>query len=112
MIDHDLDTAIDKITGFDLLNENKISPLINPPKPCVSPKQKRDNILHIQHQVLEELKWHCHERRIIIEQNNVFEPIQPFNPIASILYTIQHLAFKQELKNLENTIKTEFKIHF
>ena len=55
MIDHDLDTAIDKITGFDLLNENKISPLINPPKPCVSPKQKRDNILHIRHQVLEEL---------------------------------------------------------
>ena len=33
-------TLIDKITGFDLLNENKIFPLLHPPKPRVSPKQK------------------------------------------------------------------------
>ena len=47
VIDHDSDTVIDKITGFDLLNENKIFPLLHPPKPRVSPKQKRDNILLI-----------------------------------------------------------------
>jgi Aspartyl protease len=56
VIDHDADTAIDKLTGFDLLNENKSSPLLIPTTPRLSPKQKRDNILHIRRQVLEELQ--------------------------------------------------------
>ena len=80
VIDHDSDTVIDKITGFDLLNENKISPLLHPPKPRVSPKQKRDNILLIQRQVLEELKWRC--TNVVLFLNKIMYSNQ-FNPLIT-----------------------------
>ena len=101
VIDHDAaDTAIGKTTGFDLLNENKLNPLIVPPPHPISPKHKCDTILCARWQVLKELKWRCAERRQTLELKNMFETCTPINYIASIKNTIQHLASKQELLNL------------
>ena len=108
VVDHDLDTAICKSTGFDLLNENKPIPLITPAVPPISPKQKRDTILRSRRQMLEELKWHCAERLKKLENNGLFEPLKPLNHIASIRYTIERLASLQELLNKEKELKIEF----
>ena len=108
VVDHELDTAICKSTGFDLLNENKIIPLTTPTPPQLSPKQKRDTILQTRRQVLEELKWRCAERLKVLEQNNSFEPLRPLDHIASIRNTIERLASKQELLDKENKLKNEF----
>ena len=112
VIDHDSDTAIDKTCGFDILNENAAHPLITPKLPRLSPKEKRDSILHTRRQVLSELKWTCAERLRFLEQNNGFENVTPFNPIASIRKTIERLASQTELQNLENKIKSEYKSIF
>jgi hypothetical protein len=109
VIDHELDTAIDKTTGFDLLNENKPSPLITPLSSKSSPKQQRETILQTRRQVLEELKWRCAERHKTLSDNNLYEPIAPLNHIASIRNTIELLASKQNLINLETEVKSEFK---
>ena len=108
IVDHELDTAICKTSGFDLLNENKPCPLTTPPIPQLSPKWKCDTILHICWQVLEELKWRCSNRLQTLEQNNLFEPLQPLNHIASIRTTIEHLASKQDLLDREKKLKAEF----
>ena len=108
VIDHELDTAIDKSTGFDLLNENKPCPLITPLPPQISPKQKRAKILRTRRQVLEELKWRCAERRQVLEQNNLFGTTTAICHISSIKNTIRRLASKQELSILEASIKEEF----
>jgi hypothetical protein len=60
VIDHDSDTAIDKSTGFDLLNEAKCSPLITTPsKVYRSPKDKCKDVLRVRRQVFKELQWAC-----------------------------------------------------
>lgn len=114
IIDHDSDTAIDKISGFDLLNENKPSSLSSPHPPSkrLSPLQKHNNILHVRCQVMEELSWHCKEHRLVLEQNNLFNSVTPFNPIAAITNTILHLASQQELLTLEENIKNDYKSLF
>jgi Reverse transcriptase (RNA-dependent DNA polymerase)/Aspartyl protease len=109
VIDHDADTAIDKLSGFDLLNENKPSALTTLSPRRLSPKQRRDTLLHNRRLMIEELKWRCHERRIVLEQNNLFESTTSHNYIASIRDTIQRLASKQELQHLETSMKEEFK---
>jgi hypothetical protein len=111
VIDHELDTAIDKTTGFDLLHENNPSPLTTPSRvlTSTSPKHKRDTILHIRRQVLEELKWRCMERRQKLDENNLFESTLPLNHIASIRNTIQRLASTQDILDLETKVKNEFK---
>ena len=108
VIDHDADTAIDKITGFDLLNENKPSPLLTPPPPKISPKQKRNSILYIRRKVLEELKWKCAQRLEVLQKDNNLEAITPFNPIALIKQRIEYLATKEQLIKFDNDIKDEY----
>ena len=84
VIDHELDTAVVKDTGFDLLHQNAPSPLITPLPLKLSPKQRRDNLQRVKREVLAELKCRCAERLQVLEQNDYFEKIPPFNPIASI----------------------------
>jgi hypothetical protein len=108
VIDHDADTAIDKTTGFDLLNENKSSPLIIPKQPKLFPKQKRDLILHIQRKVLEELKWKCAQRLQFLQQTNSFEKITLFNPIALIKDRIEYLATQEQLSKLDSDVKQDY----
>ena len=108
VVDHELDTAICKTSGFDLLNEDKPCPLTTPKILQTSPKQKRDTILHTRRQVMEELKWRCAERLLTLENNNAFETLKPLNHIASIRHTIERLASQQELLSREAKLKNEF----
>ena len=108
VIDHELDTVIDKKTGFDLLNENKALPLLSPSTPLMSPKAKRDSILHIRRKVLEELKWKCAARCKTLEKTEGFELIAPFNPICLIKERIEILASIQHLQKLDSNIKEEY----
>jgi hypothetical protein len=112
VIDHDADTAIDKTSGFDLLNENKPHPALTPSTPKSSPKQRRDSILHTRRKVLEELKWKCAERLQLLQNNNSFEEIKPFNPIASIKERIEYFATHEQLTKLDNDIKIEYSENF
>jgi hypothetical protein len=109
VIDHELDTAIHKPTGFDLLNENKPCPLITPLPLSRSPKQIRDKIERVKREVLAELKCRCAERLQVLEQNNYFDKIPSFNPVASILKTIELLASKEHLQKLNSDLKDGFK---
>src|ERR1700678_1897908 len=43
------------------------------------------------------------------EQNDYFEKIPPFNPVASIQKTIKLLASKEHLQKLNSDLKEEFK---
>jgi hypothetical protein len=108
VIDHDLDTAIEKNTGFDLLNETKPSILLTPTPPILSPKQKRDSINHNRHRFLAELKLKCNERRKELEASNAFEKVTLFNPIAVIMEKIAFLASQQHLNKLDDEIKEEY----
>jgi hypothetical protein len=108
VIDHDADTAIAKDSGFDLLNEESYTPPLKSVPSRLSPKQKREQIIHIRRQLVQELKLRCEERKKYLEHNNLLETITPPNYIASIKSTIQRLSSKQELLDLENNLKSEF----
>ena len=62
VIDHELDTAIDKLYGFDLLHENAPSSLLKRQPKKLMPKQKRDCILYDRHELIKELKDTCEHR--------------------------------------------------
>jgi hypothetical protein len=108
IIDHDLDTAIAKDSGFDLLHENRPSSLTTPQSPRLSPKQKRDTVLQTRRHVLEELKWQCAARGKLLDENHTTLTLPLQNYIASINNTIKQLALKQELLTLETNLKEEF----
>jgi hypothetical protein len=55
------------------------------------------------------LKCICAEQLQVLEQNDCFEKIPPFNPIASIQNTIELLALKKHLQKLNSDLKEEFK---
>ena len=114
IIDHDSDIAIDKISGFDLLNENKSSSLSSPHPSSnhLSPLQKCNNILHVCCQVMEELSWHCKECRLVLKQDNLFESVTSFNPIGAITSTVLCLASQKDLLTLNENIKNDFKSFF
>ena len=108
IIDHELDTAIAKESGFDLLNENLPSSLTTPLTPHLSPKQKRATILRTRRQVLEELRWRCADQRNVLDKDHTTLTLPRINFIASINDTIRRLASKQELLALETKLKDEF----
>ena len=109
VIDHESRMAIDKNCGFDLLNENTSCRVATPISPTLSPKQKRMLILKHKKNVLCELKIKCAERLHLLQSNNLFETITPFNPIAAITSRIQTLASQTKLSQLEQEIKHEYR---
>ena len=75
----------------------------------MSPKQRRDSIQHIKREVQAKLKCRCAKRLQVLEQNDYFDKIPSFNPVASILKTIELLASKEHLQKLNSELKDEFK---
>ena len=108
VIDHDCDTAINKDTGFDLLNESAFIQHKKKSYSQLSPKQKRLDILHIRRQVSQELKLRCAEHLETLERNHYFKPIPEPNYIASLKNTIERLASKQDLRDRESKLKADF----
>jgi hypothetical protein len=109
VIDHADRTAVDKNSGFDLLNEKSFTRRDTPPHASLSPKQKCLLILKQKKILLNELKSILKDRLLQYEQNNLFEIVQPFNHIAAITNRIHELASQKRLSKMETNIKHEFK---
>ena len=85
VIDHELDTAIDKLSGFDLLHENAPSSLLKRQPKKLMPKQKHDHILYDCRELIKELKDTCKLCRQPLQDADAFEKITLHNPIALIM---------------------------
>ena len=66
-------------------------------------------VLKHKKNVLCELKIKCSQRLHRLELNNLFEPVQPFNPFAVIMSHIQTLMCQKNLFKLEENIKYKFR---
>lgn len=107
VIDHDLRTAIDKKTDFDLLK-----PLKNVHEPrriSLTKKQKTKYIKECRKLLLVELKWRCSMRRDELENSNAFEVVREVDIGGAIAATIQRLASTDVLNKYERDLKKEFK---
>ena len=98
-------TAIQRDTGFDLLNEDAL-PLPPPPKP--HRLERRKQFKQQWKACLAELKDVCNIRRKRLESEKAFETIRPFNYIAAIKTTIENLAHEDANNKLAEEIMDEF----
>jgi hypothetical protein len=98
VVDHEARTAIDKTCNFDLLN------LTRCPRPTVkrplSPKQKYNRVIKFRKLMLTELKLRCAQQLSLLEKNNFFESVKPFDAIAAIRIKIESLASQNRLDML------------
>jgi hypothetical protein len=102
-----LHTAIDKSCNFDILNESA-TPHVHK-HIMIPPEKRREEILCLRKTLLTELKLKCAEHLRSLIENNQFEPVKQINVIAAIKNSIQLLALKEHLLDLENTLKKEYK---
>lgn len=107
VVDHSLCSAVDKTCGFDLLNECA-TPILHK-RPTVSPKKKRDDISRFHRNMIAELKLKCAEHLLSLTENNLFETVKEIDVIAAIKHSIEVLASKEHLTNLEKKLKGEYK---
>ena len=108
VIDHEARTAVDKISGFNPLNEDARMPR-NTVKKMVPPKIRVKLILECQKVMITELKEKCAECLTKINKENLFEIPKPINVITAIKHTIEALASKEKLQQYEEKIKDVFK---
>ena len=108
VIDHEARTAIDKVSGFDLLSNNSRMPRDTVQK-MLPPKVKVKRILKNRRAAIDELKTKFAER--LKSQGDGDEPYtaKPMNAVSAIKATIERLASKDKLIKLEEKIKDEYK---
>ena len=106
MIDHSSHTAIDKSCGFNLLNECT-TPIYHK-RLIRSPKKKRDDISRFHKLMLAELKLKCTECLKTLTDSGLFEPVKQIDVIAAIKQSIEILASRDHLANLEKSLKAEY----
>jgi hypothetical protein len=103
VVDHADQTAVDKISNFDILN-----PVAPPPKPL--PKKKlKDFFKELQEDrklMVAELNMVCAERRCMMDRKN--ETVKPVDVVAVIWQQIEVLAAQECLQKLGKDIVTEF----
>ena len=108
VIDHEARTAVDKTSGFDLLNENTTCRVAKPSSPSLSPKQKRLLILKHKRNVLSELKLKCSQRLDFLNSNNLFENLIP----SLLLQTIYNLSLaRRNFLNWKKILKMNIKTY-
>ena len=107
IIDHTAHTAVDKISGFDLLDDASRMPCDR--LKMSPPKVKVKWMLKYHKATMDELKMKCAERWERLEGEGELFTAKPMNPIALIKLTIERLAAKEKLVKLEETIKDEYK---
>ena len=107
MIDHELQTAVHKPSGFDLLNENCFPEHRAPSK--LSPHIHHVLFFKQQKEFLPELKITCANRLKDLEKMDYFEHVKPYNFLAAIKDTITILTSKERLLAIEYSIKNNFK---
>lgn len=108
VVDHDERTAIDKESGFNLLDNSHVMPR-DSIKKMVPPKVKRRLFLESRKAMMVELKSKCAERLSKLTDANLFEIPKPMNIIAAMKNRIEVLASKDKLKEYEEQLKDEFK---
>jgi hypothetical protein len=103
VIDHAARTAIDKTTGFDLLN----------PPPVPTPKARKPRLKEFFLQLKEdralmlaELKLVCHEHYLINRRH--FEDVRPPEPVAAMRQRIEQLTAIEQLNRLSDAVKTKY----
>jgi hypothetical protein len=87
IIDHSTCTAVDKSCGFDILNENCITPSHRTIK--IFPEKKRKQIFEFCKLLVTELKLKCAKCLEILMNNDLFEDIKQVNIIAAIKNSIE-----------------------
>jgi hypothetical protein len=108
VIDHEARSATDKISGFNLMNnDDKMPRKIT--KKMIPPKIKVKRILENRKAMITELKEKCAERLAKLNEGNLFEIPKPINVVAAMKEAIEILAAKDKLQKCEEKIKDEFK---
>jgi len=101
--DHAARSCIDKKTGYNLLHPQKIVPP-RPPPMRIAAKIKETKAA--KKLVLKELTSVCRKRAE--EGKLVFEEIKDVDMVGAIRDTIENIALKERLKDLEVEIKKDF----
>jgi hypothetical protein len=106
MVDHAAHTAIDKTCNFDLLNEC-VTLLCK--RAIISLKKRREHILQLHKHLLTELKLKCAECLNFLNRESLFEKVREIDVIAAIKDSIERLASKDYLINVERNLKKKYK---
>jgi hypothetical protein len=102
VVDASARSAVDKKSGFDLLN-----PVI--PKTPIPKKKLKDFYKELKADrqlMVAELNMVCHEQKL--RTKHMFEPVKPVDIISSVREQIEILAAQEQLKQLGTELKTEF----
>ncbi|KAJ7442584.1 hypothetical protein B0H11DRAFT_1684757, partial [Mycena galericulata] len=105
VMDYDAGTAIDKRTGFDLLNPPPIPPQ---PQPKLKLREKIRRTQTDRKTMLKELEAVCEKRRLDLESRNLFEPVKPVDIIAAVRERVEILAHWDELQKRGEALKSEY----
>lgn len=104
VIDHALQTAIDKVSGFDLLH----------PTPPAAPKLPRHKLKEFFHDLKEdrkllvaELKMVCAEQRSLFDHK--LEKTMPIDLVATMRDCIETLNLQEQLERLSDAVKEKYK---
>jgi len=108
VVDHAARTAVDKKSGFDLLNNNS-KMARDTKKKMIPPITRVKQRIEHRKAMIEELKIVCAKRLIKLGGNNEPPPRKPSDVIAAIKDTMTLLASKDKLIKLEEDLKNEFK---
>lgn len=104
VVDHDARTAIDKTTGFDLLNP---TPLPLPPPPKKKLKQFFHDLQEDRKLMVAKLKMDCQER--LLKIRNTLEQPKLVDLIAAIRTWIEVLTAQEQLVHLGEAVKEKYK---
>jgi len=108
VVDHADRTAIDKSSGFDILNDKSRMPRSSDKK-TTPPKDKVKRILDNRREMIKELKIKCAERLVQMNKNGDTHTARPVNATNAIKTTLHRLASQDKLDKLEEKIKDEYK---
>ena len=104
VVDHAACTAIDKHSGFNLLN------LISPPAPSTPKKKLKEFFQELQDNqklMVAELKMICAEHKCRLK--NQFEILKPIDLVAAVWLHIETLAAQEQLNCLCDAVKKKHK---
>jgi hypothetical protein len=104
VIDHAARTAVDKLSGFDLLNPKPAPPA---PQPKKKLKEFFRDLQKDRKLVLAELNMVCAERKCKLK--NVFEKPKPVDLVAAVRLQIEALTAQEQLNHLSDAVKEKHK---
>jgi hypothetical protein len=104
VIDHVACTAINKLSGFDLLNPKPLAP---PPQPKKKLEEFFRDLQLDCKLMLAKLNMVCAERKCKLK--NMFEKPKPVDVVAAIRVRIEALTAQEQLNRLSDAVKEKHK---